>query len=271
MSKEFLEIFTELKEVRLKKKLTLKQISQSTRIHQKYLESLEEGDIIAIPEIYDKLFFKSYIKALDVPEKEYYNQFIEFRKTLREDRTAIVDMTDSDDEGKHEFNYKNILYFLPFVVIIFVIWFLVSNTQKVDSEKLDTLKEISVRDVVEEIQNNIDSLNNKVDSAKVITQSPFSFNIKALEKTWFRVIIDKEDTTEYLLNTGENVNLTSGKVFEFLIGKANGLIINFQDQEYGPFGKVGEVVKYMRIDSSGIVNKVISTPGNLNTKPDENL
>ena len=57
MSEKQKSIFEELKKVRLEKKKTLKQISQSTRIHLKYLESLEKGNLLEIPEIYDKLFF----------------------------------------------------------------------------------------------------------------------------------------------------------------------------------------------------------------------
>lgn len=271
MSKEISELFAELKEIRLEKKLTLKQISQSTRIHQNYLELLEEGNILEIPEIYDKLFFKSYLKALKVSESEYYDRFIELRKTIREDRTTIVDMTDSDDQGRQEFNYKNILYFLPFLIIVLIIWFLVSNTQKVDTEKSAIVKEIKVQDVVEKIQNDIDSTNNIIDSTKIIKQLPLTMNVKAIEKTWFRVIVDKKDTAEYLMETGDNVNLLPGKAFEFLIGKANGIKINFQGKDYGPFGDAGEVVKYMRIDSSGIVNKVTGIPKKLTESSNDSL
>ena len=128
MSEKQKSIFEDLKKIRLEKKITLKQISQSTRIHLKYLESLEKGNLVEIPEIYDKLFFKSYIKFLEAPEAEYYDQFLEYRKTIRDDRTAILDMTQTESSIESEFNYKNLLYFVPIVVAVLIIWFLVSNT-----------------------------------------------------------------------------------------------------------------------------------------------
>ena len=146
MSEKQKSIFEELKKVRLEKKKTLKQISQSTRIHLKYLESLEKGNLLEIPEIYDKLFFKSYLKFLEVPEADYYDQFLEYRKTKRDDRTAILDMTQTDSAIEGEFNFKNLLYFVPIIIAVLVIWFLVSNTLMINDDEAEPIVEVSVQE-----------------------------------------------------------------------------------------------------------------------------
>ena len=275
MKEEKKSLFEKLKEIRLEKKLTLKQISQSTRIHLKYLESLEHGDLLEIPEIYDKLFFKSYLKSLDVSESDYYDQFIEYRKTIREDRTAILDITQTDSPVENEFNFKNLFYFVPILIAILIIWFLVSNTLIVD-ERTETVQEVSVLEVAEKIQTKIDSIKFaeiQIQKDNLITDKSklLNLNISALERTWFRIVVDEKDTSEYLLQKGQNVSFTSEYSFDFLIGKANGLKMIFQDSTYGSFGKEGQIIKYMRFDSTGISKKILDYPLNKIRKEDESI
>lgn len=267
MSEKQKNLFKDLKKVRLEKKLTLKQISQTTRIHLKYLESLENGDLMEIPEIYDKLFFKSYLKALDISESDYYDQFLEFRKTIRDDRTSILDMTQTDSPVAKEFNYKNLFYFVPILFAILIIWFLISNTLMINEGDTDAVQEVSVLEVAQKIQTQIDSAkqaNITVIEDSLISQNTIDLNLNviAIQKTWFRIIVDEKDTSEYLLQKGQNVSFTSEKCFEFLIGKANGLKISFKDTTFGPFGNENQIVKYMRIDSTGIKNKILGYPIN---------
>jgi len=275
MSKENISIFEELKKIRVEKKITLKQISLSTRIHLKYLESLEKGELLDIPEIYDKLFFKSYLKFLEVSESDYYDQFLEFRKTIRDDRTSILDMTQTESAIESEFNYKNLLYFVPIIIAILIIWFLVSNTLTVGSNEAESVQEVSVQEVAEKIQSRIDSAKVAVSKAKedslIITdKKSLILNITALKKTWFRIILDGKDTSEYLLQQGQTASFSSEKSFDFLIGKANGLKMTVNDITYGPFGNENQVVKYMRIDSSGISAKVLGYPSNRIREENEN-
>jgi len=52
-------VFEKLKDIRLKKEISLESISQRSRIQLKYIQALEEGKLLDIPEVYDKLFFRS--------------------------------------------------------------------------------------------------------------------------------------------------------------------------------------------------------------------
>jgi cytoskeleton protein RodZ len=276
MSEKQKSIFEELKKIRLEKKKTLKQISQSTRIHLKYLESLEKGNLLEIPEIYDKLFFKSYLKFLEVPEADYYDQFLEYRKTKRDDRTAILDMTQTESAIEGEFNFKNLLYFVPIIIAILVIWFLVSNTLMINDDEAELIEEVSVQDVANKLQSKIDSVKIakiKIEEDSIIVEKSalMNLNITAIERTWFRIIVDEKDTSEYLLQQGQNVTFTSMKSFDFLIGKANGLKMKLLDSTYGPFGNENQIVKYMRIDSSGVSVKILGYPTNRSKAENENI
>ena len=68
-----LSFFENLKAIRQEKGITLEYIAEKYRVQLKYLQALEAGDLLAIPEVYDKLFFRSYLKALSLHEDDYYD------------------------------------------------------------------------------------------------------------------------------------------------------------------------------------------------------
>ena len=84
-----------------------------------------------------------------------------------------------------------------------------------------------------------------------------TLRINAKRKTWFRIIADKSDTSEYLLNPGQNVTASANRTFEFLIGRADGLIFSLNGKVLNKAGSDTSVVRYMRIDSSGIAVKIL--------------
>jgi len=71
-------VFEKLKDIRLQKEISLESISQKSRIQLKYMQALEEGSLLQIPEVYDKLFFRSYLKALEVDEEDYFEEFLKY-------------------------------------------------------------------------------------------------------------------------------------------------------------------------------------------------
>ena len=89
--------------------------------------------------------------------------------------------------------------------------------------------------------------------------SGLRMNINAVEKTWFRIVGDKSDTAEYLLNPDQTVEVKSDSIFEFLIGRADGLQIVLNGRDLGVVDKANAVVRYMLVDSSGIVVKLLKS------------
>ncbi|MBK8984141.1 MAG: helix-turn-helix domain-containing protein [Ignavibacteria bacterium] len=66
-----LKIFAQdLKAIREKKNITLKSISQQTRLNMTTLENLESGDYNFQPQAYIRAFLKQYIACLDLDVDE---------------------------------------------------------------------------------------------------------------------------------------------------------------------------------------------------------
>ena len=111
-------LFERLKKIRLENNLSLESISDMYRIQLKYLNLLEEGDLLAIPEVYDKMFFRSYIKALGLDEEDYYDEFIDYRRSVRLDKTtSVFDFSQKPESEKKYLNYRNAFVILPFLIV----------------------------------------------------------------------------------------------------------------------------------------------------------
>ena len=269
-STEHKNLFEKLKEIRIEKGIRFETITEKSRIQIKYLQALEEGDLLSIPEVYDKLFFRSYLKALSVEDEEvYFEEFLNIRREIRVDKTTTtIQISESaKDTNKKIFSNRNLFVIMPVVLIIVVLAFLLINTEMIGTSSEGKVQEIDIKNVVQRIeakeQAKFDSLRLaeqlKLDSLNMLKPDSLglALRINAKRKTWFRIIADKSDTSEYLLNPGQNVTASANRTFEFLIGRADGLIFNLNGKVLNKTGTDSSVVRYMRIDSSGIAVKIL--------------
>ncbi len=269
-STERKNLFERLKEIRIEKGIRFETITEKSRIQVKYLQALEEGDLLSIPEVYDKLFFRSYLKALSVEDEEaYFEEFLDIRREIRVDKTktTIQISEPAKDADKKIFSHRNLFVILPVVLIIVVLAILLINTEMIGTSSEGKVQEIDIKNVVQRIeakeQAKLDSLRLaeqiKLDSLNMLKPDSLglALRINAKRKTWFRIIADKSDTSEYLLNPGQNVTASANRTFEFLIGRADGLIFSLNGKVLNKAGTDSAVIRYMRIDSSGIAVKIL--------------
>jgi transcriptional regulator with XRE-family HTH domain len=247
-------LFDELRDMRVQKGISLADVAEKSRIQLKYLESLEKGDILKIPEVYDKLFFRSYLKALDIAEEQYFERFLEYRRTIRVDRTtSVIQVSKSSTESdKKIFSHRNLFVLLPFSLLIFVIVLLLINTEMIDNAPEGKVQEIDIKNIVERLEARELAKVDSVQQTKRDTLALF-MNISARRKTWFRLVTDKRDTSEYLLLRGQRIDRKADSTFEFLIGRADGLQIALNGKDLKIATNDSSVVTYMLIDSSGVV------------------
>jgi transcriptional regulator with XRE-family HTH domain len=249
-------VFEKLKDIRQQKEISLESISQTSRIQLKYIQALEEGNLLNIPEVYDKLFFRSYLKTLEVDEEDYFEEFLKYRQKVRIDKTtSIIEFTSpsKEQEGKI-FTHRNLFVVLPFTLIVILVAILLINTEMIGTSSDGKVQEIDIKNVVQRLEAEEKA---KLDSVILSEQSDstLSLKVKAIKKTWFRVIADKSDTNEFLLTSGQNIDIVAQNMFEFLIGRADGLQMVLNGEKLDAVGTDNTVVLYMLIDSSGIVTK----------------
>lgn len=252
-------LFERLKQIRIQKNLDLKTISKKSRIHLKYLKAIESGEIDQIPEVYDKLFFQTYVSFLDLEDTEQF--FAEFRSIRKQSRpgysTTInnIKTIASDPEKSSRLNKMYII--LPIIILVLIISIMAINSITVKDNDSEPVKELAVREIVNKIE-----LKSKAKKDSIIQQSQLnkknvSVNIKAIDRTWLRFIKDHADTNEYLLTPGNRLDIQADSLVEFLVGNANGLRFKINSNNVGVLGKPGEVITYLKVTPKGIIDKRI--------------
>ena len=102
MNKEIVQSYGAwIRERRTGRGLSLKQVSEETRIDEKYLKALEAGNIALLPEPYMRGFLKTYAFYLDLDPGEAMQRFEAFLKD-QSDRLEKVRGSMKDREGKRK-------------------------------------------------------------------------------------------------------------------------------------------------------------------------
>jgi len=70
-----IKFYEDLKKQRNVKKITLEEISEYTKINIKYLDALENGDFSVLPNVYSRLFLRSYCDYIGADYKKALDEY----------------------------------------------------------------------------------------------------------------------------------------------------------------------------------------------------
>jgi len=245
--------FEQLKEIRISKGFTLEEISNETKIQLRYLEAIESGQLERIPDIYDKLFFKTYLDFIDPPDyKTYWDEFLGLRlQHIPQHTTTIRRIKSLKVEQSKRKLLKWLFLAVPLLIVIVIIITLAMNSENVDSmPNNENVPELSVKQIVREMQpKQVEPIPIKIDSVQV------QVALKAVSRTWFRMIKDYSDTVEYLLKKDEKISFKADSVLLFLVGNAAGLNFEINGKSVGILGQPNEVITGMKVTKEGIIAK----------------
>lgn len=247
----------ELIELRLIKGLTLKQVSELTRINIKYLENLENNNFNFLPEIYVRSFLKSYVRAIDGDEKYIFQLFDEITKHKNEDITENKseiekNIPQKEKEEKKDFfsfyktlNAKNIKIILGLIFLITLVLIIIHNTkneiretEKIKSKKSDTIETIKSENLSEDFNN-------------IVISDSLLLGITSTDSVWIRVKMDNIKVSEVYMLKNENKYFKAKDKFELLIGNAGAISLTMNGKEL-PFEGMKGSVKKIEIDRTGI-------------------
>lgn len=72
-------------------------------------------------------------------------------------------------------------------------------------------------------------------------------HVRAVEKTWLRIVIDEEQTQDMLLNPDQQMQWEARNNFTLTVGNAGGIEVTLDGNPLPPLGRPGEVVRRVRI------------------------
>ncbi len=285
----FAKISEELKTARENAGFSTQQLAAKTRIDLKFIEQIESGDFIFLPELYVKAFVRDYSKVVGLDEKLMMKKYDAAKKgqTFDEKGELEVDTKkaktlDEDSKIKNKF-YSSLPYtseeelmrqkdaaiqykkkmivassiaglLILFVIVYFA--FIKGNSEIIVSEK-------PYNEIVKENEQR-DNLTNPQLQAKDSTfvASPsdsLSLLIESKDTSWIKILLDGKTENVFTLFPNSRKSVKAKKNYMLTVGNAasieltlNGKLLNFT-------GKKNEV-KEVSIDSAGL--KLLTTPQN---------
>ena len=227
-----------LQGIRLEKKISLEQVAEQTRVGLGNLLLIEQEDHDQLPaEVFVKGFLRSYAAAVGADGDEAvrrYESRLDVVQKIAESEAAI-------SKSETRLWWKLIisvgLLFCIIAVSIPVISFL-RHTAGTEKSLRRTPLAAEEKPVAGEAQ---EGVNLAPESANAVPEK-LSLQITALSNTWVKVIIDEKESTEYNLNTGDDIELEATAGYNLLIGDAGGIKVTLNDKPVSIPGESGQVV-----------------------------
>lgn len=228
-----------LRDIRIKKDISLDEISQSTRILKSTLLIIENEDHAKMPaRIFVKSFLRAYAKHIGADsEKAVAHYEISRQYWINNTRTS----SNPSREREKGFWLRLILGLGMLMAVIASSLYLESLIREVPFQNTnfvskDTRAHETMEKAVEKIPLNPVAKDKKKHPEKLLLK------IVAVEPTWLKVVIDGGSAREYSLKPKDRLALEASVEFNLLIGNARGLNLTFNNNPVIIPGKSQEVV-----------------------------
>jgi cytoskeleton protein RodZ len=227
-----------LQGMRLEKQIGLEQISEETRIAIRNLQAIEKEDLEMLPdEVFVKGFLRAYARAIGADGDEAVRLY-QARLNMKAKLASVGSFTPKSSL----LLWRNLILSLAAVMAVIVLTlYITPYLQKQtpvhssgDGRTEDEHDKAAIR------QNPPTSSAEK--STPPVSREILALNIRAVEDTWIKVIIDNHDAEEYNLKSGEELKMEAAAGYNLLIGNAGGLKLTFNGEPIKISGKAGEVV-----------------------------
>lgn len=213
-----------LQTFRIESKKSIEDVSKETRIGIQYLNAIESEQFDRLPqEVFIMGFLRSYSRAVGADGNEAVRRY---RACIGAQGNAAEPEKESK---KTDFKFWKRVYLLLGIFLSIIIISVLSvsfisdkpeSGDKAGSHRTFT-KENGIADKGPEAKSKI----KQTDSGNVAEE--LSLKISAVKDTWMKVIIDGQNPKEYLLNSGDLLELKALKGYNLLVGDAGAIRLNF--------------------------------------------
>jgi cytoskeletal protein RodZ len=225
-----------LNSLRTQKGIDLRTVSDETRIAVGTLRLLEAEDYDQLPDpVFVKGFLKSYAEAIGTPAAPIIQKFITGRDYHLEKKRIEA------GRGK---SGASVWPWVALGVFILICILYASFRSSPDNENQSeaTVPKAEVTTGPEETDQSQDVDAQKASMASEEKPGSYLLQINAVDETWLKVIVDRQDAKEYLLNPGDLLELKATSGFNLLIGNAAGVRLQLNHKAIAVDGGHGQVV-----------------------------
>jgi cytoskeletal protein RodZ len=249
-----IDLGKELKERRLLRGVSLKEISESTRIDQKYLEKMENNEFDFLPPLYVKSFLKGYLYCLDIDQEDYLIKLDKILKKKKEESLEIQQeaaefIPEKTIDIKSFLKSRTTTLVIASLVLLIIVIILIFPERRREPEYVQNIPSDTIPRY-SEIKQAKKSNKNK-ESKIAFSKDSLTLVGTVSDSVWLQVKGDGVVIDELFMRKGEQKYWRAKKNFEILIGNAGAISFSL-DQEDLPFAGMPGAVKRVLIDPKGL-------------------
>lgn len=224
-----------LKSLRTERGLDLKTISDETKIAVSTLRLLEEEAYDKLPDtIFVKGFLKSYAEVIGTSPDVIIQNFLAGRHHYNETLRYEADRLKSNRSLWPWFVAAGLIACILYATISAIKAPSTGRSPEVDTPQTETGLAANTEALSE--------TDDKRPAETLESETSYLLEINAVEETWLKIIVDRQDPKEYLLNPGDRLELKSSSGFNLLIGNATGINLQLNHRAIAIDGEHGQVV-----------------------------
>ena len=240
-----------LQAARIEKQMSIEDLAAETRIRDEVLKRLEAEEHARLPdEVFVKGFIRSYATAVGADVEEALKRYGASR--VRRDEKFERQTTIAAQPRRFWLRLGAALGAVLLMVGLTLYFYSRLNTPSeppvaTSSVAVDRSEPPSAADasVTETVASPTEAMPPAAAPPKIAPQvqpNAYRLEIKALEETWLKIIIDDQNAQELTLAAGDVKQIEATTLFNLLIGNAGGVELKLNDTPVAISGKSGQVV-----------------------------
>ena len=221
-----------LKAIRVKKGISLDEVSEETRIRIDTLRLIEKEDHDRLPsEVFVKGFLRAYAEAVGIDGSEAVTRYTSSINAYQETARSETDFAKLSTRF-----WPHLLLSLGAMICIIT---LSVFAMSVFHSPLQTDNQVNTNAGEDDNKNDSEL---ESDLAGKPSEKSLLLKIITIETSWIKVIIDGRKPKEYSLKPGDRLEFEAFDGFNLLIGNATGVQLILNDKPIEVSGKRGQVV-----------------------------
>lgn len=246
------EFYSELKEVRQSRNISLEEIHNRTKINIKYLDAIENGNFDILPLPYMRLFLKAYVTEIgsdyvqalqqfEVHQSKIHGKKIKQPEPVKlESELPIKEKTSTPGFSRPPVQMrsdliKGVALLVVFLFAIFIIRKINDDKSTLANEPKETTTE-QFPETISKVQLSAEYVNESSLSTFLNVSPPFDLKITANERIWFTLTLDSINTTSGFLSVGDEKIISFTKNFYVLLNQTKGAALSINAFQISDLG-----------------------------------
>ncbi|HLF20478.1 MAG TPA: helix-turn-helix domain-containing protein, partial [Bacteroidota bacterium] len=233
----------ELRKLRQERRVSLMDISSSTRINMKFLEAIEAGRFGILPQTYIRAFLREYAESVGAAVDEVLRKYDEASHRVSNpgssgtsSRTSQEFSTRSDKippPSLSSFLRKNTVFAVVALAAVGLTLYLMSTGSNLGVSQKPV--EVSFDNVVKETE--AAAIKNTASTPSVPTLNPpqdsLRLEMATKDSVWMSILIDGKRTEEYLFAPNRRKSWVAKERFSITMGNAGGATFILNGKQLG--------------------------------------